>query len=179
MNTSHSDMEPRHNQKESRWHKPNSYITIVSIYLLFLAVITSSMLAYFSYTNGVVPAIMTSNIIAVFAYMQHLVITPVILVWITFFIAGGSIIWAVPSVIGAILLLHRKKLGVFISLAALIFLLFGSSMLTSIFLAQNPFAVPSIFVGSALGVLIGTLLIASAAIMCVFLIIGWKRVQWR
>jgi len=154
-------------------------MTIVSIYMLLLAVITSSMLAYFSYSNGVIPAIMTTSIIAVFTYMQHLVITPVILVWITFFIAGGSIIWAVPSVIGAVLLLQRKKIGLFISLAALIFLLFGSSMLTSIFLAQNPFAVPSIFVGPALGVLIGTILIISAVIMCVFLIIGWKHVQWR
>lgn len=172
-------MEPQHNQRESRWHKPNLYITIASIYLLLLAVITSSMLAYVSYSNSVVPAIMTGNIIKVFAYMQHLVITPVILVWITFFISGGSIIWAVPSVIGAVLLLQRKKIGVFVSLASLIFLLFGSSMLTSIFLGQNPFAVPSLFVGPALGVLIGTLLIASCVTMCVFLTIGWKRVQWR
>jgi hypothetical protein len=61
----------------------------------------------------------------------------------------------------------------------LMFLLFGSTMLTSIFMAQNPFAVPSIFVGPALGVLIGALLIASDVIMCFFLVIGWKRVQWR
>jgi len=172
-------MEPQHGKKESRWHKPNLFATIVSIYLLLLAAITSSMLGYFAYSNDIVPAILTVHVLAVFAYMQHLVITPVILVWVTFFISGGSIAWAVPSVIGAVLLLRRKKIGVFISLAVLIILLFGSSMLTSIFLAQNPFAVPSIFVGPALGVLIGTLLIASAAIMCVLLIIGWKRVQWR
>ncbi len=172
-------MEPNHSKKESRWHRPDSHITIVSIYLMLLAAITSSMLAYFAYTNGVVPAIITPGIISVFTYMQHLVITPVILVWITFFMAGGSIIWAIPSVIGAVLLLHRKKIGVFVSLAALAFLLFSSSMLTSIFMAQNPFAVPSLFMGPALGVLIGTLLIVSAVIMCVFLIIGWKRVRWR
>jgi hypothetical protein len=172
-------MEPQHGKKESRWHRPDSYITVVSIYLMFLAAVTSSMLAYFSYSNAVVPAIMTPSILAVFTYMQHLVITPVILVWITFFMAGGSIIWAVPSVIGAVLMLYRRKIGVFISLASLIFLLFGSSMLTSIFMAQNPFAVPSIFMGPALGLLIGTLLIVSAAIMCAFLIIGWKRVQWK
>lgn len=143
------------------------YVTIVGIYLLLLSTILFSVISYYSYSLRVVPTIFTSKIMAVFLYMPYLVKSLSILSWMTFFIAGGPIIWIVPSIIGATLLLQRKKKGALVSLASLI-LLISSSVVTSIFLVQT-----------LQGILMAVSLIGSSSVICLLLIIGWKRVQWR
>ncbi len=136
--------------RESRWHKPTVYWTIPALFLLVSVVIFISYNSYQEYTNPFpnygMAALRFPALVLVFR------------------------IFLIPSVIGAILLLHKRKSAIVPSLFVLTLWIVAHLILT---FGSVPFRItlyPTIFGASYFGL---------DVIMIVFLIKGWKKMFWK
>ncbi|MDE1769663.1 MAG: hypothetical protein KGI28_03785 [Thaumarchaeota archaeon] len=156
--------------QDSMWKRPNLYATIVSLYLFFLIAMFLLVIVYFFYTQSLAcetdyyhcngPASLGAGVILIFLFGAIIV----------FFILG------IPSIIGSIFLMQKKKKGVYLSLIPLIFWTLVSSYL--IWATISPFNI-NVFEKNLLsGILIFSWLPLNSVMMG-FLVKGWKSVQWQ
>ena len=92
----------------SKWHRPNLYITIVSLFLLLASTTALAMSAYFFIADP--PSSPYHGFAAGLGVL----------------IVIGFIIFSIPAMFGGILLFRRKKIGVYVSLLALTPMIFIS-----------------------------------------------------
>ncbi len=154
-------MQPQESHSmESRWDRPTLYVTIVSVYLLVsLGMVFSAVTL--SYANWA--ASDTSRGLAI--------LTPIMLF-------GGLIILGIPSIIGSVGLLRKRKYGVYFSLAALILMTIGLPLSVSVLhnILTN-FPLNPGYEATYYAIFFSALV--SAFAMYPLLILGWKRVQWK
>ncbi len=134
---------------ESRWEKPNIYFTIPSIYLFISAGIL---------VLGTIVKINDDYFLLSITYGLHLIIL------------------SIPSVIGAILLWRRKKIGLIFSTISLILL--SLVIPTSIFRINQYLPISDLDFMSGENGIIFVLSIGLSILMMLFLSKAKKQVQW-
>jgi len=151
-------------QFDSRWHRPNLYITIPSIYLLVLAGISALTAATIIEGFGM-HLVYFSNYNSGYAMLTF-----------SFF----PILVCIPSIIGAVKLFQRKKIGFYFSIAA--FLLIITVLpywIIFLDLVINDLANTSDGVDiQRMYLIIGSTMI-SGVVMWILLAKGNKQVSWK
>jgi glucan phosphoethanolaminetransferase (alkaline phosphatase superfamily) len=141
----------------SRWHRPFSYLVAVCVFLLVIG-LSVAVVGFYLVADW---ASMRSCTESDRSCPSHLVIA--------YTIAGIVVLFVTPSVLGAILTLKRKRLGVPISLAALI--------LWTSFIAYGLYYYYAWYSNQGIwGWMVASSFPVLVAIMDMFLVIGYRGI---
>ncbi len=160
--------EANKSNQESRWHRPNIYLTIVGIYLLvslaiMLTIYGHVLISFMFFTHPTCSGPMSCTLLPYFALF-----------------VGALILTALSylSISGSIVLFRRRKHGIRTPLVALIlttFILPINLLLLDEELYRT--SISSVAADDVRQAIIGFSSLASAVVMYPLLIIGRKRVQ--
>jgi hypothetical protein len=109
-------------RKESRWNRPNLYLTIVSTYLLCSLAIVLSLSLYYYYNW--IESLKHADVDA-----PGWAMVPVFAIGFLFIL----VIVALPTIIGPVLLFRKQKSGVYVSLVALVLMTFSLPLSIGLF----------------------------------------------